>query len=54
MKNIYIDQSIFNQPNDLTDFYIIQGSFGKVNLELTLVKVQDGATKFLVIDILEY
>ena len=47
------NQSIFN-ANNSTGFYIIQGSFAKGTLEQTLVKVQDGATKFFVIGFLEY
>ena len=32
----------------------IQGSFAKGTLEQTLVKIQDGATKFFVLDFLKY
>ena len=47
------NQSICN-VNNSTGFYIIQDSFAKGILEQTLVKVQDGAMKFVVIRLLEY
>ena len=54
----YTELSTCNQPicnaNKSNGFYIIQGSFAKGTLEKTLVKVQDEATKFLVLGFLEY